>query len=67
MTAILAVDGGQSGIRMRHSASAKIVEVGGVIRSTDTVAAVAHAFSEAWTGGESPPVGRAVLGLTTAP
>ncbi len=67
MNAILAVDGGQSGIRMRHSSSARIVEVNGVIRSSDTIAAVAHAISEAWADGGFPPVERAILGLTTAP
>lgn len=67
MTATLAVDGGQSGIRLRHSDSTRVVEVGGVIRSTDTVAAVAAAISQAVADGAFPPAARAVLGLTAAP
>lgn len=67
MTAILAVDGGQSGIRVRHSNSELLVEVGGVVRSTDTVASVARAIEEAVVTGSFPPVDRVVLGLTTSP
>jgi N-acetylglucosamine kinase-like BadF-type ATPase len=67
MIAVLAVDGGQSGIRMRHSDSTRVVEVDGVTRSADTVAAVATAVSEAWAAGGFAPVERVMLGLTTAP
>lgn len=67
MTAILAVDGGQSGIRLRHSNEARVVEVDGVSRSTDAVTAVAHAVGRAWEAERFPSVDRVVLGLTTAP
>ena len=67
MNAVLAVDGGQSGIRMQHSSSARTVEVDGVIRSHDTVEAVVEAIATAWTSGTFPAVDRVVLGLTTAP
>lgn len=67
MNAVLAVDGGQSGIRMRHSHFTRTVEVEGVTRSHDTVAAVALAISQAWAAADFPPADRAVLGLTTAP
>lgn len=67
MRAVLAVDGGQSGIRLRHSALARIVEVGGVSRTADTGAAVARVISDALSTGAFPPADRVVLGLTTAP
>lgn len=67
MIAVLAVDGGQSGIRLRHSGGSRVVEAGGVVRSGDTVAAVARAVGEAWRSATFPAVDRVVLGLTTAP
>jgi N-acetylglucosamine kinase-like BadF-type ATPase len=68
MNAVLAVDGGQSGIRVRHSAGDRIVEVAGVSRQEgDTVAAVAAAVADAWRTGGFPPVDLIVLGLTTVP
>jgi N-acetylglucosamine kinase-like BadF-type ATPase len=68
MTGVLAVDGGQSGIRARHSGSATITEVPGVSRQEgDVVAAVAAAVALAWTELGRPRAERVVLGLTTAP
>ena len=67
MIRVLAVDGGQSGIRLRHSAEPRIVEVDGVSRAGDTVAAVAQAIREAWDAASFPAADRVVLGLTTAP
>lgn len=67
MTRVLAVDGGQSGIRLRHSAEPRIVEAAGVSRAGDTVAAVARAIGEAWEAARFPAADRVVLGLTTAP
>jgi glucosamine kinase len=68
MIAVLGVDGGQSGIRLRHSSTDVVVEVEGVSRlEGDTVGAVAAAIATAWRGSGFGPVDRAVLGLTTAP
>jgi len=65
---VLAVDGGQSGIRVRHSADPSAVEVGGVSRlEGDTVGSVAAAVIEAWQAMGGPVVDRAILGLPTAP
>lgn len=65
---VLGVDGGQSGIRLRHSLGDRVVEVGGVSHQEgDTIAAVANAVSEGWRRGGFGPVDRVVLGLTTAP
>jgi N-acetylglucosamine kinase-like BadF-type ATPase len=65
---VLGVDGGQSGIRMRHSLGNRTAEVEGVSRQEgDTIDSVARAVSEGWEGLGSPAVDRAVLGLTTAP
>ena len=64
----LGVDGGQSGIRLRHSSGDQIVEVEGVSRlEGDTVADVAAAIASAWRTSGFEPVDRAVLGLSTAP
>jgi glucosamine kinase len=68
MRRVLGVDGGQSGIRMRHSAGDRIVEVEGVSRlEGDTVAAVADAVARGWHGGGFESVDLVMLGLTTAP
>jgi glucosamine kinase len=68
MTRVLGVDGGQSGIRSRHSSGDRVVEVEGVSRlEGDTVAAVADAVARAWDEAGFDVVDRAVLGLTTAP
>ena len=65
---VLGVDGGQSGIRLRHSAEERVVEVEGVSRGEgDVVAAVADAVARGWHEGGFGPVDRVVLGLTTAP
>ena len=68
MIRVLGVDGGQSGIRLRHSGSAHVIEVEGVSRlEGDTVAVVAEAVANGWRQGSFEPVERAVLGLSTAP
>lgn len=67
MTGVLAVDGGQSGIRLRHSGDPRVVEVDGVVRDGDSIAAVARTVGRAWTSAAFPSVDRVVLGLTTAP
>jgi glucosamine kinase len=64
---ILAVDGGQSAIRLRHSAGGETIEVDGISRGRDTVRAVVDAVAEGWRHGGFEPVDRVVLGLTTAP
>lgn len=65
---VLGVDGGQSGIRLRHSASERLVEVEGVSRGEgDVIAAVAEAVAHGWREGGFGAVDRVVLGLTTAP
>ncbi len=65
---VLGVDGGQSGIRLRHSLGDHIVEVDGVSHQEgDSIAAVANAVIEGWRRGGFGPVERIVLGLTTAP
>lgn len=68
MTAVLAVDGGQSGIRATHSGSDCSVEVDGVSRlEGDVTAAVAAQIIRAWQQLGSLATDRIVLGLTTAP
>ncbi len=68
MTAVLGVDGGQSGLRMRHSAVAGFVEVEGVSRGGgDPTEMVGAALTKAWARAGFPPARRVVLGLTTAP
>lgn len=65
---VLAVDGGQSGIRIRSSAGDRTVEIGGVSHlEGDTVAQVAAAVADGYARGRFGPVDRVVLGLTTAP
>ncbi len=68
MTRVLAVDGGQSAIRLRHSSSDRVVEVHGVSRlEGDTVDAVASAIAQGWLGSGFGPCDRVVMGLSTAP
>lgn len=68
MTRVLGVDGGQSGIRLRHSSGDHVVEVAGVSHlEGDAVAAVADAIGRGWRDAAFDPVERVVLGLTTAP
>ena len=65
---VLAVDGGQSQIRLRHSEMGDGVEVDGVSRQAgDIVAAVADSVGAGWRQLGSPKVDRAMLGLSTAP
>jgi glucosamine kinase len=65
---VLAVDGGQSGIRATASGSETIVEVDGVSRlEGDVVAVVAERVAQAWHELGEPSLERAVLGLTTSP
>jgi glucosamine kinase len=65
---VLAVDGGQSTIRVGHSNARTPVEVPGVSRQEgDVIAAVASAVIQGWRSSGAPRVDRAVLGLTTAP
>ena len=63
---ILAVDGGQSAIRLRHSDGQDPVEVDGISRGGDTLRLVAEAVERGWIEAGRPLVDRAVLGLTTA-
>ncbi len=68
MIAVLGVDGGQSGVRLRHSALDRVIELDGISRlGGDTIAVVAGVVVEGWQRGRFPPVERVVLGLTTAP
>jgi N-acetylglucosamine kinase-like BadF-type ATPase len=65
---VLAVDGGQSTIRVRHAGTASVVEVDGVSHQEgDTIDAVTTAIADGWRAAGSLPVDRAVLGLTTTP
>ena len=65
---VLAVDGGQSAIRLRHSAGGSEVAVGGVSRQEgDVVGAVVAAVVDGWRAAGAPATDRVVLGLTTAP
>ena len=64
---ILAVDGGQSSIRVRHSEADEAIETEGVSRLPDSVDRVVGAVEAAWISLGRPVVDRAVLGLTTAP
>ena len=64
---VLAVDGGQSAIRATWSHDAEVVEVPGVSREAKTDDRVLEAVESAWRSLGSPPIDRAVLGLTTAP
>ena len=64
---LLAVDGGQSAIRVRSSILDKEVEVEGVSRDTASDDRVAAAVESGWTSLGRPTVDRAVLGMTTAP
>jgi N-acetylglucosamine kinase-like BadF-type ATPase len=65
---ILAVDGGQSAIRLRHSSSDRVVQVRGVSRlEGDTLDTVASAIAQGWLGSGFGPCDRVVMGLSTAP
>ncbi len=68
MTSVLAVDGGQSAIRLRHSDSDRVVEVEGVGRlEGDLAESTATAILNGWRLAGRPHADRIVLGLTTAP
>ena len=68
MRRVLAIDGGQSAIRLRHSDTSDTVELEGVSRlEGDTLGAVVAAVAEGWRQSGAPATDRAVLGLTTAP
>lgn len=67
MIATLGVDGGQSGIRLRHSVQQLTVEVAGASRIGDPVTAIASAVRNAVNFSEFPKIDLVVLGLTTAP
>jgi N-acetylglucosamine kinase-like BadF-type ATPase len=65
---VLAIDGGQSAIRVRHSEGSDTVELEGVSRlEGDTLGAVVAAVAKGWRQAGAPVTDRAVLGLTTAP
>jgi glucosamine kinase len=64
---VLAIDGGQSEVRARHSGSAAVAAVDGVSRAGGTDQRIGVAVLAAWRSLGSPVVDRAVLGLTTAP
>jgi N-acetylglucosamine kinase-like BadF-type ATPase len=64
---VLAIDGGQSEVRARHSGSGTDAAVDGVSRAGRTDERIAAAVLAAWQSLGSPDVDRAVLGLTTAP
>ena len=64
---LLAVDGGQSAIRVRSSILADEVDVEGVSRDTTSDDRVAAAVQSGWVTLGRPAVDRAVLGMTTAP
>jgi glucosamine kinase len=64
---LLAVDGGQSAIRIRSSALEQEVDVEGVSRDTASDDRVAAAIESGWALLGRPTVDRAVLGMTTAP
>ena len=61
---ILAVDGGQSAIRLRLSGDESITEVRGVSRSAESDEAFVTAVADAWRAAGRPTVDRAVLGMT---
>jgi len=68
MLRVLAVDGGQSGIRVKSNAQPGTVEVDGVSRlEGDTMRSVAGAVANAWSHGKFASVDRVIMGLTTVP
>lgn len=68
MRRVLAVDGGQSTIRVLPPGTDVALEVAGVSHiDGDSVRGVATAIGEAWQRAGAPAVDRAMLGLTTAP
>ncbi|MBX3029744.1 MAG: ATPase [Chloroflexi bacterium] len=68
MRRVLAVDGGQSTIRVLSPGATEPVEVPGVGHlEGDSVVGVVTAIETAWRRAGAPTVDRAMLGLTTAP
>jgi N-acetylglucosamine kinase-like BadF-type ATPase len=68
VTRVLAVDGGQSGIRICHSDTAQVVVVAGVSHlAPDSVSAVAVAVEQGWRQLGEAGIDVAVMGLSTAP
>jgi N-acetylglucosamine kinase-like BadF-type ATPase len=68
VTRVLAVDGGQSTIRVRYSEAVGMVELTGVSHQEgDTIGSVATNVGDGWRALGGLPVDRAVLGLTTSP
>jgi hypothetical protein len=66
VTRVLAVDGGQSTIRVRHSGAVGMVDLTGVSHQEgDTIWSVATTVGDGWRALGGPPVDRAVLGLTS--
>ncbi|MBX3086950.1 MAG: ATPase [Cryobacterium sp.] len=66
-TRVLAVDGGQSATRVKHSEVAETVSGAGVSRGGDSIAEVATVVRETLADRALPPIDRVMLGLTTAP
>lgn len=64
---VLAVDGGQSTIRVRHSSGGAAAVPGVSWNGPKTVPATAAAIVAAWQAAGAHPVDIAVLGLTTVP
>jgi N-acetylglucosamine kinase-like BadF-type ATPase len=64
---VLAVDGGQSAVRVRLSSGGSAIAPGVSWGGTDTLAAVATTIIESWRAAGARPVDTAVLGLTTVP
>jgi len=64
---VLAVDGGQSTVRVRHSGGASGEAPGVSWGGADTVSASVDAIEAAWRHAGAPPTRVAALGLTTVP
>ncbi len=65
---VVGIDGGKSGIRMRHSSTRIVVEVPGVSHEEgDAVTLVADAVARGWQEAGFAGAGLIVMGLTTAP
>ena len=68
MIGLLAVDGGQTAIRLRHSNDERVVELPPVGRhGPDAARTLAEAVVAGWRQTGAPPVERVALGLSSAP
>lgn len=68
MSGVLAVDGGQTGLRARLADDPTIVETDGVVRlEADADRRIAARVGELWRALGSPPVDTVAMGLTTMP